>query len=359
MARKRRGAKAIAGMRNRNDDRRGGQERHNDGLERTAGSMAAAADAYFLHLETINQPERSRRSKAAELRPFLQWAQERELIKPEDVTRSILESYQRHLLRHRKRSGKPLSVATQRRRLNVLKSYFSWLCRERLLEANPASEIILPKREQRLPPEPLTIAQVNQLLGTPDLADPLGLRDRAVLEVFYSTGIRRSELCSLSLAAVQHEKQVLFVRQGKGRKDRVVPLGARALAWVQRYLDRGRERLVVEPQETALFLTCYGGSFNPDNMSRLVTGYLKQAKIDRSGSCHLLRHTCATHMLEGGADVRYVQELLGHAKLDTTAIYTRVSIERLRAVHARCHPAEQRAVVSELPAGEDAAEDEK
>lgn len=129
------------------------------------------------------------------------------------------------------------------------------------------------------------------------------------------------------------------VRQGKGRKDRVVPVGARALSWLERYLLEVRPLLTVSANETALFLTSYGEAFNPDVLSRKVSKYIKNADIGRGGSCHLFRHTCATHMLEGGADIRFIQQLLGHENLETTQIYTEVSIKQLLEVHARTHPA--------------------
>jgi integrase/recombinase XerD len=169
--------------------------------------------------------------------------------------------------------------------------------------------------------------------------DPLGVRDRALLELFYSTGIRRTELCRLDLPDLNPERRTLYVRQGKGKKDRIVPVGARALHWLERYLQEVRPRLSLDTRTQALFLTGYGGAFNPDVVSRMVSRWLKQAGVPRKGGCHTLRHACATHMLECGADIRFIQQLLGHANLDTTAIYTEVSIKQLQEVHARCHPA--------------------
>jgi integrase/recombinase XerD len=181
---------------------------------------------------------------------------------------------------------------------------------------------------------------MSGILNIPDIADPLGIRDRAMLETLYSTGIRRSELTNLEITDLNRERQTLQIRQGKGHKDRVVPLGQRALKWLERYLDEVRPKLLLEQSEKALFLTSYGEGFNPDVVSRMVSKFIKKAEIGRPGSCHLVRHSCATHMLEGGADIRFIQQLLGHEKLETTAIYTQTSIEQLKAVHARTHPAE-------------------
>jgi len=198
----------------------------------------------------------------------------------------------------------------------------------------------MPRLEKRLPNEALGIQQVAALLNIPDIRDPLGQRDRAILALFDSPGLRRSALARLEIHDLNRERQTLQVRQGKGHKDRVVPVGSRALEWIVRYLEEVRPRLMLHAHERALFLTSYGEPFNPDVLSRMVSKWLKQAEIGRPGSCHLIRSTCATHMLEGGADIRFIQQLLGHEKLETTAIYTQVSIEQLKAVHGKTHPAE-------------------
>ena len=158
-----------------------------------------------------------------------------------------------------------------------------------------------------------------------------------MLELFYSCGLRRLELCRLESSDFNAERLTLQVRQGKGHKDRMVPVGEEAVRWLERYLVEVRPRLCLDTRTKAIFLTGYGGPFNPDVVTRMVRSWLRQVGASK-GSCHLLRHTCATHMLEGGADIRYIQQLLGHENLDTTAIYTQVSILQLQEVHRRCHP---------------------
>ena len=207
-----------------------------------------------------------------------------------------------------------------------------------MLLHNPASELEMPRPEKRLPQDVLSLGEVQRLMAVPDVADPLGIRDRAMLELFYSTGMRRTELCRLELPDLHTERRTVHIRQGKGHKDRMVPVGGHAAYWLERYLQETRPRLCLDTRTPALFLTGYGGPFNPDVLSRMVSVWMARAGLPKKGSCHLLRHTCATHMLEGGADIRYIQQLLGHAKLDTTAIYTEVSIKQLQEVHARCHP---------------------
>ena len=138
--------------------------------------------------------------------------------------------------------------------------------------------------------------------------------------------MRRAELCRLELSDLNAERRTLHVRKGKGKKDRMVPVGGRAAQWVERYLREVRPRLCLDTRTQALFLTGYGGPFNPDVLSRMVSAWLRQGRpAQKKGCCHVLRHTCATHMLENGADIRFIQQLLGHEKLDTTAIYTEVS----------------------------------
>ena len=333
------GYDATRKLRERGADKRGGGE-VKDLPKGEAGSLAAEALLYLESLAVRNYSADTIESRRDALKVFLLWAGERELTDPASITKSILESYQRHLWRWRKQNGKPLGISTQRSRLSTLKDYFAWLTKKNLLTANPASELELPRQEKRLPVEPLSLDQMKAVLNVPDPTDLLGIRDRAILEVFYSAGLRRGELAKLELTDLNCERQTLQVRQGKGHKDRVVPVGNRALEWLEKYLQEVRSRLVMDLFEKALFLTSYGEAFNPDVLSRMVTKFIKQAEIGRTGSCHLLRHTCATHMLEGGADIRFIQQLLGHEKLETTAIYTQVSIEQLKTVHRQTHPAE-------------------
>jgi integrase/recombinase XerD len=191
---------------------------------------------------------------------------------------------------------------------------------------------------QRLP-QPLTDTEITQVLAHAEPTTAIGLRDRAILETGYSTGLRRMELIRLRLYNLDLARGVPAVREGKGRKDRVVPIGERAIAWLGKYLDEARPQFVVEPDEGTVFLTRTGRRFHPNHLSRLARDYVVASGIAKRGACHLLRHTMATAMLEHGADVRVIQEILGHARLTTTQLYTRVSIRLLKAVHTATHPA--------------------
>ncbi len=319
--------------------KKGGPGAAADGFDRSdEGTLANRADAWLLWLECRAYSERTVVVHGWSLRVFLAWGQERALTRPEMITKPILESYQRSLWRHEKQNGQALSVATQRQRLIAVQRFFAWLCRENLLPSNPAADLVLPRKQAESLPKALGREEVAALLAIPDVSDPLGVRDRAILEVFYGAGIRRAELVRLDLSDLDRAHSTLTVRQGKGGKDRVVPLGEHAAHWLERYLSECRPKLEVRAAEAALFLTGYGERFSCGFLGNWVRRVLEKAGIDRPGSCHLLRHSCATHMLEGGADIRFIQQLLGHRSLETTQVYTALTIQQLREVHSRCHP---------------------
>ncbi len=266
------------------------------------------------------------------------WLVERGVTRTAEVTKPMLDRYQRWLFHYRQANGRPLTFLTQKGRLSPVRSFFSWATKTNRILYNPASELELPRVEHRLPKHVLNVAEVEQVMSQPDLGDPLGVRDRAILEVFYSTGIRRSELANVRLFDLDVDRRALHVRQGKGKRDRIVPIGERALVWVDRYLLDVRPGFVVEPDEGWLFLTHDGQPLAPPYLTIFVGRYIAAADIGKTGSCHLFRHTMATLMLEAGADIRFIQAILGHAELSTTQIYTRVSITQLRTIHDACHP---------------------
>ena len=207
------------------------------------------------------------------------------------------------------------------------------------LPSSPASELDMPRLGRRLPRQILTAAEAEKVLSQADLTDPIGIRDRAILETFYSTGIRRGELVRLKLYDIGFEKGTLMIREGKGQKDRVVPIGERVLKWVEKYLLDVRPHLVVPPDEGVVFLTYMGVPFHPDALGHEMKKYLLAPGVGKEGACHIFRHTVATLMLDGGADIRYLQEMLGHTKLETTSIYTQVTIDKLKKIHDATHPA--------------------
>lgn len=283
--------------------------------------------------------ERTAQGRHRALRRFILWCDERALTHPRDITLPIIERYQRHLYHYRKANGQPLSFASQRAEVTPLKSFFQWLTRSHHILYNPAADIELPRQTMRIPRHVFAVADVDSILNQTDVSTPQGVRDRAILETFYSTGIRRAELVALNEQDINLEGGTLIVIEGKGKKDRMVPLGARACAWLARYRDEVRGQLVGADDDGALFLTDYGDRFPRNLLGDLVKRYIVEAGFITPGSCHLFRHAMATHMLENGCDIRYIQTILGHANLNTTQIYTRVSIQKLKEIHNATHPA--------------------
>lgn len=320
-----------------------------DGFANRLFEYAEWMRATHYSAETIAQAEYS-------ITGFAAWCRERGHGRPVEVTRTILEGYARHLYRLRRPSGRPLAFRTQHVYLCAIRGFFRFLARRNFVLLDPASDLELPKLAHRIPRNVLTHEEVERVLAQPDITTAPGLRDRALFEMLYSTGLRRRELTRLLVSDLDVERRTVFVREGKNNKDRLVPIGERALEWNERYLRDVRPGLVRDLDNGFFFLTEYGKRLSEDGLSHRVTRYVQAAGIEKAGSCHLFRHTTATLMLEGGADIRALQEILGHTKLETTQLYTHVSIGHLKAVHDRTHPSAKR---PESPETEEEKDDER
>jgi integrase/recombinase XerD len=311
--------------------------------------------------------EQTRRAHYYQLRTFIAWAAGRDLTRPQNITRAHVEAYQRHLHQYRKRNGEPLAIGSQCSALSSLRAFFRWLTKHHWILFNPASEIELPRTGKPLPRGTLSIAQAETVFAQVDLKGPFGIRDRALLETLYSTAIRRTELTRITLDDLDTARGTLRIREGKGMKDRVVPIGERAIAWIEKYVAEQRPKLLAleapaarlprrpgslpaaEPKE--LFIGRDAKALSPAAVEARVEKFLKKAGFRDHGCCHLFRHTAATLMLEGGADIRYIQAMLGHEDLSTTDIYTRVSIQKLKAIHTATHPAAELPAAAPKPRG--------
>jgi len=301
-------------------------------------SLAALMNQFLESMRIRGLSEYTVHRRCHVFRNFAAWCEGRSLNQPKDITKPILERYQRHLYHFRSANGSPLSFRTQYIYLTAIQGFFRYLGKQNLILSNPASDLDLPRFGQRLPRGVLTISEVEQILNVIDLKGNVGIRDRAILETFYSTGIRRLELIRLHLFDLDIDRQTLMIREGKGKKDRMIPIGERAMAWIRKYLEDVRPGWVMEPDKGILFLTIRGEFISPHMLTQTVGEYLEKANIGKKGSCHMFRHTMATLMLEGGADIRYIQQMLGHAKLETTNIYTHVSIRKLQEIYMATHP---------------------
>jgi integrase/recombinase XerD len=283
------------------------------------------------------------RNRLVHIRFFLRWCGERGITVPAQITASVLQQYAQYAFEYRKRNGEPLTVASRHARLVPLRVWFRWMLRQSLITARLADEIELPRLGRPLPRNILSAQEVERVMSQPNVRTPIGLRDRAILELLYSTGIRRLELVRLKLHDLQLDRKLIFVREGKGKRDRYVPIGARAATWVRRYVREARPALSGALAADAVFLSRNGGPLSRDHLTWIARRYITSAKLGKSGACHLFRHTMATLMHENGADIRCVQQILGHADIKTTQIYTQVAIRTLQRVHAETHPAEFRA----------------
>lgn len=231
---------------------------------------------------------------------------------------------------------KGLSPSSISRNLVAVKTFYRFLVRERILKADPTAVLEAPKLWKRLP-EVMSLSEVEALLDAPNLRQEQGIRDRAILEMLYATGMRASELVNLKLEDVNLE--VGFVRCfGKGRKERIVPLGRKAGEALTRYLDKVRPKLLKGKTVSEIFLSRLSRKLSRQSLWMIILRYAKSAKIKKKIKPHTLRHSFATHLLEGGADLRSVQEMLGHADISTTQIYTHINKDRLKLIHKQFHP---------------------
>jgi integrase/recombinase XerD len=230
----------------------------------------------------------------------------------------------------------PASTATIHRKTACLRSFYRHLRREGLLDSDPTATLSPPRRSRKLP-HVLSRGEIDRLLSQPQGTDPAALRDRALLELMYACGLRASEAIGLEIGDVDLDERVLRAR-GKGSKERVVPIGQAAVRAVRIYLERGRPRLVKAAAEPHLFVNFRGGALTRQGLYKIVRRHALAAGLADRMSPHTLRHTFATHLLAGGCDLRSVQEMLGHADVSTTQLYTHLSSQRLKDVYFRAHP---------------------
>ncbi len=303
-------------------------------------TLDKAVKRYLEDCTARGETPRTVEGKSCNLAAFIRWCHHHHLRHCEDVTEAQLEwyrSYVSHYVDSRRR--KPLDIATQRNRLGAVKVFFRRLHFLHCISSNPAAFYELPPVPHRIPHSVLSEQEIELILAHTLLYGERGIRDRAILETFYATGIRRMELGHLTLPDVDLVTGVLLINAGKGRKDRRVPMARRTVGWIRRYLDEVRPVIELPESGSVLFLSMKGSPLTPNQLSRLAGKYIRRAGVNKSGACHVWRHSAATLMLENGAGLRQIQEMLGHASISTTQIYTHVTIKQLREVYQQCHPA--------------------
>ena len=292
-------------------------------------NWAEAQADFDRDLRARGSAERTRRAYAVDLGQFAEWAGDLGLG-PVDLRYRDVRRYAAGL------SQEGAAPATVARKLAAIRGLFDFLVRSERLGQNPADLVSSPKREQKLP-QVLSAEQLRTLLERIPARTPLELRDRAMLELAYSCGLRCEEIVNLDLGAMDFESERLRVL-GKGGKERLLPVGEPAQQALRRYLEQARHALTADRGEQALFLSKSGRRLSNSDVTRRLRLWVRQASLAAGVSPHSLRHSFATHLLEGGADLRTIQELLGHASISTTQVYTRVDAARLRDAYASTHP---------------------
>jgi integrase/recombinase XerD len=286
----------------------------------------------FIHYLTVERglAKNTLESYQRDLHAYCAYLQHEGLTELNETNRMHIMGYLLHL----QEQGR--ATATLSRNLASIRAFYQFLLREKFIDKDPSVNLESPKIEKKLP-QVLSIGEVETLLNGPDTRLPSGMRDKAMLELLYATGIRVSELVSLNLSDIN--LNMGFIKCfGKGSKERIVPLGRLAIENVSRYLERGRPLLKKRGQEEALFLNHHGRRLSRQGFWKIIKKYAELANSHKEITPHTLRHSFATHLLENGADLRSVQEMLGHADISTTQIYTHVTRSRLKEVYAKAHP---------------------
>ncbi|MFY8327296.1 tyrosine-type recombinase/integrase [Pseudoalteromonas sp. ZZD1] len=306
-------------------------------------AIVPCIDYYCALCRAKGQSENTAVSKQAALALFNTWAAKQGITTLDRVDTELLDNYQQYLNQYRKLlNGEPLCRATIRYRLTAVKVMVRTLFIKGVLATNATEHFELPKNGRRLPKPILSEPDVDKVLQQTEHYGAMGVRDRAIMETYYAAGIRRFELQSLHIDDVDFEQYKLRVNQGKGFKDRYVPIAKSACFWIYRYLKEVRGTLVNEHSGNTLFIANNGKPFRVAQLSELVAKYIKRAGVRKQGVCNQYRHAAATHMVDNGADIRHVQAFLGHADLSTTQVYVHVSMAKLKEVYNNTHPAAQR-----------------
>jgi len=296
--------------------------------------------AWAAWLRLQQRSEASVKDHREKIKPFLRFLETQGHLLDEADGR-VIADYQAHLFECVSvKTGKALACSSQINRLTALKNFFRFLHRSGRIVLDPCSVIVLPQQPKLLPPVLLQPDEVRRLLDAPDLHNPLGFRDRVILETFYATGLRLSELLSLAVEDLDFEQALITVKHGKGDRARLVPMGATCAGWLRRYLADVRPVLLRGTATPRLFLNRFAQPLDKNGWHKKLAELVKLTRINPAFSTHGFRHMLATSMLERGADTRHVQEMLGHENLTTTQRYLHVAKAELKKVHAKTHPRE-------------------
>lgn len=301
----------------------------------------ALSNGYIRSLKVRNFSIRTIAATTWKLNKFLDYLTAQGIDLVDRISAQTIRDYQMSLYQSINRKGRPNTVGYQNGLLSTAKNFTRYLKENDYIVSDPGRNVAYAKEPKRLPRGILTPAEARKIIHAPDTTTVLGYRDRTIMEVLYSSGIRKSELNNLTLADVDYHDGFLRIIEGKGRKDRIVPIGRIACRYLENYIKSVRPELIRDPYNQYLFLTFRGRRFSKNAVWELIKKYAKKAKIKKNVCPHTLRHSCATSMLKNRADIVTIQRLLGHSSLDSTQVYTLLSITDLKEVHKRCHPREK------------------
>lgn len=296
---------------------------------------------YRQYMQVLNRSQETIKKNLYLLDKFTGFLEAQAIFDISQIRKEHISQYQKGLYYYLNEKGKQNQPQSQNNCIQAVKSFCLFLRSEGYLNYNPAKDIQYAKHHQSLPRTILTEQEIKRLMRQPDIHTSLGYRDRAILELLYSTGIRRQELFNLKPEDIDYRKGFLRVNKAKGARDRIVPLGRIASKYLENYIKLVRIDLQRRKESPYLFLSLRGERISKSALAEIILKYTKKAKLNKSISPHVFRHTCATHLLQKKANIRCVQEILGHKSLDTTQRYTQITITDLKEAHAKCHPREK------------------
>lgn len=300
-------------------------------------TRTGAVDQFRGHMKVLKRSPATIHAYTYGLNPFFVFMDEKGVSDLRSVQRRHIEQYQAYLLECGTYTVNSVHVL-----MRAVRRFYDFLEATGKVLINPTDGLTAPELGDRLPRDVLTLTEIKKLLDAPDTSKPVGVKNKAILEVLYSTGIRVGELCALTIYDVDTRNGFLRVNLGKMKKDRVVPLGYKAQKYIAEYLGHVRGKQTIKNRdERALFINRNGNPVDRQNIQLLVKACARSVGITKTVTPHVLRHTCATHMVADGADIVHVQHLLGHESLDTTQIYTRVAQREVKQTHAQTHPREK------------------
>lgn len=298
-------------------------------------------ERYLSHLQMLNYSPASVVTRRAHFRVLARFMAEVKLSDPQAMTTTQLLDFQRWLYYEPTYKDTARTATTQNQVLGTVKHFFKFLKQQGVIARNPALEVEYARQPDALPRNILTPEEARKIIEAPDVQTLIGYRDRTLLEVLYATGIRKNELMSLNVADVNLEEELLRINNGKGGRDRVVPLSGIACSFLESYIKGVRPELLKGNKSKRLFISLLGQPMARNTVGGVIEKYARKARIKKHVTCHLWRHTCATHLLKNNANLRHVQEMLGHRSLATTERYLRLTITDLKEAHRKFHPREK------------------